>query len=316
MPPVTRSRTSPEARKSCGKPSSILLAALSRCIWSAVSAEVQAAQVVVQLGHGLRADERHDHARLLAHPVDGDLRRRPPDLVGDRRHLGGDRQVAVGLVPTSGSPVGSGVPPLVLARQHACAQHAPGCHRDVEGAGHRQQVPLGGPIGQAVADLQAHEARPAAQVRQRVGLRHHPGRRVGDADVQHLARGHQVIQAAHHFLDRGREVPGVHPEKIDVVGAQPLQAGFERLHHVLAAVPAGARIIPPVEKRVLGRHDKTFPVRRDELADEPLAGAFGVAVGGVDEIAARGDIGVEDAPALLFRRAPAPLRPEGHGAQC
>ena len=35
--------------------------------------ELEAAEVVVELGARLRSDERHDHAGLLTHPVERDL---------------------------------------------------------------------------------------------------------------------------------------------------------------------------------------------------------------------------------------------------
>jgi hypothetical protein len=52
-----------------------------------------------------------------------------------------------------------------------------------------------------------------------------------------------------------------------------------------------------------------------ELAEQRFAGAVGVDVGGVNEVAARFQKGVVDFAALLFRRAPAPILAEGHRSQ-
>ena len=52
--------------------------------------------------------------------------------------------------------------------------------------------------------------------------------RVGDADVEHLAGAHRVVERPHRLLDRGVPVPEVHPVEVDVVGAQPAQAGLQR----------------------------------------------------------------------------------------
>src|SRR3546814_20916731 len=50
----------------------------------------------------------------------------------------------------------------------------------------------------------------------------------------------------------------------------------------------------------------------DLLADEPFRGAVGVAVRGVDEVAAAIDIRVEDAARLSFIGAPAPIGAKRH----
>src|SRR3546814_1241948 len=53
----------------------------------------------------------------------------------------------------------------------------------------------------------------------------------------------------------------------------------------------------------------------DLLADEPFRGAVGVAVRGVDEVAAAIDIRVEDAARLSFIGAPAPIGAKRHCAE-
>src|SRR3569833_3273653 len=102
--------------------------------------------------------------------------------------------------------------------------------------------------------------------------------------------------------------------EIDMVGAQPSQALLDAAHHVLAAV-AGLGDVGAGGWRVFGGDDEMVAVRGDELADQPLAGAFGIDMRGVDEIAAGLGEGVEHRPALAIVTAPAPVGAEGHRTQ-
>jgi len=52
-----------------------------------------------------------------------------------------------------------------------------------------------------------------------------------------------------------------------------------------------------------------------EFAKKNFAAAVGVKIGGVDEVAARFAEGVIDFAGFVFRRAPAPVFAEGHGAE-
>src|SRR5207248_4544522 len=75
------------------------------------------------------------------------------------------------------------------------------------------------------------------------------------------------------------------------------------------------RIARTIGERVLRRQDEVVAIGRDELSDEPLRRPVRVVAGRVDEVAVGLDVAVEDATALLFRRAPAPVLAEGHRAQ-
>jgi len=52
-----------------------------------------------------------------------------------------------------------------------------------------------------------------------------------------------------------------------------------------------------------------------EFAEKGFAAAIGVEIGGVDEVAARFAEGVINFAGFVFRRAPAPVFAEGHGAE-
>src|ERR1700681_2303290 len=59
---------------------------------------------------------------------------------------------------------------------------------------------------------------------------------MGKAAVDDLASPHEIVQAARDFLHRGNEVIHVRKIEIDAIGLQPLEACFDRLHHVLPIV--------------------------------------------------------------------------------
>ncbi len=139
--------------------------------------------------------------------------------------------------------------------------------------------------------------------------------------MAHLAGADQVVEGAHHLFRRRHLIPGMQQVKIDVVGAEALERALHRAQHVLALVAAAVRIGPAagggIVESELGGDDHA--VARgglaDELAEHALAVAAGVAVGGVEEIAAGFEVAVENRPRLFFFRTPAPVSAEGHGAQ-
>ena len=129
-------------------------------------------------------------------------------------------------------------PPLavIFAAEDAASQRRPRGHADIQRFRYRDEFALDGSLDQAVFDLHRDERRPAAKLGERVGLRHPPGRSIGDSDVEHLALTHQVVERSHRFFGGRELIPDVHPVQIDVVGFQALQAGFDGLHHIFAVV--------------------------------------------------------------------------------
>src|SRR5207344_360388 len=80
----------------------------------------------------------------------------------------------------------SGVLPRVLAGEHAPLQGRPGRHPEAHLEGHRYELTLDRSLDQRVLDLQGHERRPAFSLRDRLGLRDLPGRRVRKPAVSNL----------------------------------------------------------------------------------------------------------------------------------
>ena len=93
------------------------------------------------------------------------------------------------------------------------------------------------------------------------------------------------------------------------------QTGLKRLHHVFAVVAGGVGVAGARLERVFGGDHEMLAVGGDEFADKAFAGAVGVAIGRVDEVAAGRGIGIEHLLADFFRRAPAPVFAESHRSQ-
>ena len=285
--------------------------------------ELQAGQVFPGLRLGTRADDGDDLSALLPRPVQRHLRGAAADLRGHvghgrrdlQRALAGTRRVGVDDV-AHGAGRGVGVRRrVILAAQDPAPDHAPGGHRQAQRTGHRQQLALHRALDQAVLDLQAHEARPAAQVGQHVGLGDDPGGGVGDAEVEQLARAHQIVQGPHDLLDGRGVVPLVQPVQIDVVRLQPAQAGLHRLDEVLAMVAGGVGVVEAHAEREFGGQYEALALSGDEFAGPSLGGALGVMVCRVDEVASGLHEGAKHALAIALGGAPALLLAEHRGAQ-
>ena len=139
-------------------------------------------------------------------------------------------------------------------------------------------------------------------------LGHLPAEVVGEAVVGDLAGAHRVVEEAQRLLDRRQRVPGVHLVEVDPLDPEPPERGVERV----AEMPArGAEVVRPLPHREarLGRHHhlpRLGRVRLQPAPDDLLRGAGAVDVGGVDEVAARRGIGVEDARARSASSASLP----------
>ena len=225
------------------------------------------------------------------------------ELVGDRDHLARDRVDPLARAAVAAWLVRVGE---VLAGQCAALEDPPGRRGEVETRRHGEELALGGAVRERVGELHRDGTGPAALVRHGHGLGDDPRRRVRQGDVQHLPRGDEIVEPAQHLLDGRHAVPHVQPEQVDVVGPEPAEARLERLHEVLALVAARVRVVAALRQRVLRRDDEPLTILADELADEPLAFAVRVVAGGIDEVSARLDKGVEDRAGSPPSRLPSP----------
>ena len=121
-----------------------------------------------------------------------------------------------------------------------------------------------------------------------------PRRPVRDADVSHQPLLDQRVERTQRLLHRRGDVESVHLVEIDMIELEPLQAGLDGLHDVIAREPSRVRALAHLAEH-LGRDDHI--VARDaeiaqRLTSEPLRLSLAVDVRRVDEI----DAGIEGTP--------------------
>jgi hypothetical protein len=125
----------------------------------------------------------------------------------------------------------------------------------------------------------------------------------------------EVIERAHHFFDWCDSVPDVDPVKIDVARLQAPEAGFDGLDHAFAVVARGVGVFAGDRVGVFRGQNDTFAMAYHEFAKKRFAGAIGVEICSVDEVAARFAESIVNFVGFVFGGAPAPFFPESHGTE-
>ena len=105
-------------------------------------------------------------------------------------------------------------------------------------------------------------------------------RKVRAADRAHLALADQLVERAQRLFDRRVRIGEMHLVEVDLVGAQPLQAGLDGLHDRSARERAGSALLS--QPNLVAR---TTSLRRgaERLAEELFRRAVAVDVGGVEQ---------------------------------
>ena len=199
----------------------------------------------------------------------------------------------------------------VLAAQQPTAQRRPQRRSKAERLGHRQVLPVGTAFDEAVLQLHAgNRYRPAHFGHCRCACRH-PRGKVRQPGVQDLACPCEIIESAHDLVEWGHEIGKVHPQQIDVVGAEPTQAALDGPQHRTAAV-AGLQHPGAVgtSDGELRRHSEVVAPAVEQAAENLLCLSYLIARGGVDERAARVGERVEDPRDVLGGGAVTPPRTE------
>ncbi len=168
------------------------------------------------------------------------------------------------------------------AGQEAAADRAVGDEANAQLADGRQDLTLHITRPEAVLGLQRGD---------RVGgmsAADGGGRRLGEAEVAHLAGGDQLAHGADGLLDRNL---GVHPMQVvqvDVVDTEAGKRCVARLRHVgrIAVDPEKRSVVTP-DVAELGADDHQVAAPGERLADQPLVGEGPVGVSGVEERAAQ-----------------------------
>lgn len=134
----------------------------------------------------------------------------------------------------------------------------------------------------------------------------YPSRGVADTEVQNLALRNEVVERLHQLRNTRSKVPSMHVVDIDVISAQVLQALGNGKVHALGTSAAEVALLDRLSglgaQRVLCRDDHLIATARglEPLADELLALAALVRIGGVDEVTAEVVVGVEQLEGIFL----------------
>jgi hypothetical protein len=149
-------------------------------------------------------------------------------------------------------------------------------------------------------------------------MRELPGPHRRRADVERLARAHDVAQRLDGLFDRRVGIEAMDLIEVDIIRAEALQRGVDPLHDVLARQAAGVRPRPHRVEHLRGDHDLVAPGEfLDRPAENFLAGARRINIGVVEEVdpALEGALD-ERARSLLVEHPLAPFRRAiGHATQ-
>lgn len=121
------------------------------------------------------------------------------------------------------------------------------------GYGHGQQVPLKIAIHDAPFALVDCEGGLATHASVVVGLRHNPCRGIRYSEVKHLALDDESMETIYDFLDGSGVVPPVDVKDINVVDAQLLERGVDRVYHRFEVVADKSAVLTRLSALVVGR---------------------------------------------------------------
>lgn len=177
-----------------------------------------------------------------------------------------------------GGALGVGVPGR--ARQVAGGKRAVRRDADAVLAADRNHLALVLTVEQVVVALHAAEAGPAVLVRDDLHVVEPVRVHGAGAQRADLAGFHQAVERLHGLLDRRVVIEAVDDVEVQVVGAKTLERTLD------LALDCRARKATLVEVDLAGQHDVLAPDAQvlERLADELLAGAVCVYVGGIEEV--------------------------------
>ena len=104
---------------------------------------------------------------------------------------------------------------------------------------------------------------------------------------------HQIIQRAQNFFDRRQRVESVQVINVDVIGAEPPQAGFASLNQMVARRSHIVRPLAHAEGRLGGDQD-LVATSVDGLAEDRFRQAVRIDIGGIEQIDARVEADIDE----------------------
>ena len=212
-------------------------------------------------------------------------------------------EVRAGGLGTGGLDVLAARP--VLAGEEALRQAVVRQHGEVPRLGDRQERALEVALDQVVVRLQHGELGEPVLALELEGRGQPLGRVVRRAEVAHRAGAHERVERAQRLLERRVLVVEVGVVEVDAVGPEALERGPRLALDVVGAQVAD-RAAAAADLR--GEDDRVARAALGHPApDDRLRAAVldEIGVRGVDEVAARRQVGVEDREGLRLVRGPA-----------
>ncbi len=119
------------------------------------------------------------------------------------------------------------------------------------------------------------------------------------AEAADLALVDEIGERAERLVDVGARVRTVDLVEVDPVGLQAPQRVLDLVDDPAPRVPAVVWVIAHRHVRLRGQHDVVTPAPGERFADDLLRFAGGVDIGGVDEVDAGVERGVDDPDRLV-----------------
>ena len=170
------------------------------------------------------------------------------------------------------------------------AERAVGPHADAEFFADRQNLGLQIACPQRVLALQRRDRMHLVSAAD--GVR----RRFGQAQMTHFAGLDQFGHRADGFFDGNSWIDAMLVIQIDMIDAEPLEAGIAGRMYVLGcSIDAGERAIGAAHMTELGGQHDVLAARPQDLSEQALVGAGAIHVGGVEKVDADVEGGIEHA---------------------
>src|SRR5579859_719931 len=280
--------------------------------------EFERFQIILPLLEGARSTYDAGDDRVVEHPVDGEvsgahalLFGKGPDLLRNGERLLAEFGFHHALVGAAcARSFRRSLVRFVFAGEHAARKRAVRHDADAVVPTCGQDFHLGLPVHRVVVRLADHRTRNIQFFAKANDFRDAPAAEVGQSEIARLARTDDVAHGDDGFLQGCIIEIAMQVIDVDIVAAEPFQAGIDRLHDPFAPESHLIRARPH-DVADFGGEYPMIAVGRDELAGNALRFAFRILVGGVDEIDTGIVCGADDAARLLFVGAIA----EHHGAE-
>src|SRR2546421_6748861 len=277
-----------------------------------IQEHIERVHIFAQIFSPFRSRNWDDVFALRQDPGQGELRGRATFFPSDLAHLANEIQIALKIF--SLKPRGS--PPVVVLRQVFKAFDLAGQESATErGIGDKTDAELAANTEHFLFWI----ARPERIFRLQRGNGMHRmrasdgiGASFGQTEIAHLAGPNQLRQRAYGFFDRRLRIDPMLIVKIDAINAEPAQARFACLLHVLGFAVNAAKTwrIRVAQDSELRRDDNSMAFAANSASEQLLIGVRTINVGGIKESNPKVDCAIDSgerfrivAIAIKFRHA-------------